>query len=423
MVTGKAVMNQTREKAKAGFSLIELSVLISVAATIAVGYLSWNQSVSTTNAQKSIETRNEIVEIIQAIEAFRVRKGRLPCPADPRMRENNTYPDSETDLFRNDFGKEDLESSSDYTSVNVAGTLSIKTLGTDCPFTVGTVPVHSLELDKSYMFDSWDNRYTYQVSKNLCGSDKGVDAIATQTSLTPTSEEVINRSISRGCSSIDYANRTGNITVLDEQGGILTQNAAFVLVSHGSNGTGAYMPSGERKSFTPPSGCSPPYTATDRVCFEWLNYNGHEASYTGTVAAPVYNINTTFMKASLADDFDDLVLFKTRIQLERLSMNREKKLIKIPDCNANSAAIANLSTADLEGLNTGLTELQAGGSNTGEQVTLGILLSVQNACISYYTDCNGGGPCEWDGPECPLVGSYDYHDPSDSSTIAGGCSY
>ena len=68
---------------KAGFSLVELSVVLVVIAlitgmTVAAG-------VGALESTKRAATINKMDEIEKALLAFRIKYGRLPCPADATM--------------------------------------------------------------------------------------------------------------------------------------------------------------------------------------------------------------------------------------------------------------------------------------------------------------------------------------------------
>src|SRR4051812_17293414 len=74
-----------------GMSLVELAIVITIAAIIAVGYLSWMQPPVVTDAEKALATRNKMTVISKAIEAFRTKYNRLPCPADPALSIGTTH--------------------------------------------------------------------------------------------------------------------------------------------------------------------------------------------------------------------------------------------------------------------------------------------------------------------------------------------
>lgn len=364
-----------------GFSLIELSVVISVAATVAVGFLSWTQPASTTNAAKTIETKERIERIATAIEAFRVQQKRLPCPADPLMREDNTRA-SGTNDYENNFGIEDLDTKDE--AIN-----GITTFGVDCPDNVGTVPVNSLELESEYMEDAWGGRFVYHVSNNLCGSDAGTAIVS------------VNESRLRGCTEIDYASRVGNITVNDTTRD-LTNTAAYVILSHGANGYGAFLPSGVQKPFT---------AASDNE-----KHN---------IAASPDNTNVnSYIKADTSPTFDDIIFFKTRIQVERLTSGRSRQLLTYQQCASNSNTLDSITFSDTAALTDNIDNNALGGNTSGEEVALGVLLALQRACIEYaeFTP-----PSTWtiDGtswnPQCPGDADYTLSDTNDKRSGACQC--
>lgn len=346
-------------KDQKGFSLIELSVVVSVAAAATVGFLSWTQPKASTDAKNIVETQRKLHDIEKAIDNFRVLKKRLPCPADPLMRPDNTRvtvgtdyntPTSGSDAYVNDFGVEDL-----YNTISAG----IITPGLNCPVSVGAVPVFSLGLDETYAEDAWGRRFTYEVASSLCGNDGKTPAAAAAALV--------------GCTETDYQTKTGNLVVT--AGGNTFKDAAYVVVSHGINGSGAFMPSGIK------------LTASGNAN-EIENSDG----------------DGTYVKASLSSTFDDLVVFGTKRKVESLANRKNVKHISVEDCEANSQALRNVTLAENATMKTNLTGYQqnAGGQNTGDQTLLSILKATQNICISYYgaagATINGK---TWSGAQCP----------------------
>jgi len=343
-----------------GFSLIELSVVISIAAASIIGFLSWTQPETISDARHAIETRKKIDTIEKAIQAFRVEKDRLPCPADPYMRIDNSFNDrggTLTDDYVNDFGSEDLDETQ--TVVN-----SVTSLGIDCPVSVGAVPVQSLGLGSDYINDAWGRRFTYSVSPNLCGEDAGTGTLSNQ-----DSQKI-------GCTPFSYENNVGNITI-SNGARTLTSSAAYAIVSHGANGLGAFLPSAEE--------------LTDSV-------DANELENTDT--------DLTFVKMArnAATGYDDITSYKTKIQLERLTTRTNARQITVTECETNSQLLKtiDLSEADFMELDISNYDHLTGLYNTGEQVGLGIMMGFQNICVSYY----GHMPAvirgqTWSGAQCP----------------------
>ena len=350
-------MHNTYSSPQSGFSLIELSVIITLAATLAVGFLVWTSPPGLTNAEKNIETHHTLQEISSAIEAFRVREGRLPCPADPFMREDNTrLPGAITDSYVNPFGIEDLN-----TNRTGSGGTSV---GIDCPNPVGTVPVHSLGLSSRYAFDAWNRQLLYHVSDALCGTS----------TVTTTTGNVIHKQ--KSCNDTDYLNNSGNITVQQENGENLAKTAAYIVVSYGENGYGG------RLSSAASVGDSPHHAEIE-------NYNG----------------DTLYVLANTSSNFDDLLLYRTKSQIEQLTNKKDALLFSKTTCRENGTAIESLNTTTLQHLQTTFTTYQQNDQNTGDQVALGILLSIQEICIEYY-GADNAGIAAWGGPACPGDGHY-----------------
>jgi type II secretory pathway pseudopilin PulG len=350
-------------KKQKGFSLIELSVIISIAAASAVGFLSWTQPENITDAKKAIETRKQIDKIENAIQAFRVEQNRLPCPADPYMRIDNTHSGVITNHYSSDFGTEDL----DKVQTTVNGVL---TLGIDCQTSQGAVPVQSLGLSGEYINDAWGRRFTYAVSPKLCGADGGT---------TPGAGLSTSASIEKGCNQRDYENNVGDITITDGSANITT-SAAYVIISHGSDGDGAFLPSGTALA-----------ASTD---------DANEAENSDTDAITTF----TFVKRAKNTTYDDIVYFKNKTQIERLTSRSNVKQVTVPECEANSQAIRNLVLSNASSMVSNITgyDHTSGEYNTGEQVALGLMMGLQNICVSYYGYRSATIKNQtWSGAQCP----------------------
>lgn len=379
-----------------GFSLIELSVLLTVVATITVGYLNYIQPPTLTSAEKSIETLEKMRIIIQAIDTFRVQKERLPCPADGAVRVDNTrnageaVPPGPPSGYPWSFGEEMMASDD-----------------LDCEIPYGVIPTRALNLRSDFMYDGWGRRFTYRVSTILCND-------------IPALEE--------GCTSKEYRDESGggsDLTITDEVPADITTAGAYVLLSHGSNGFGGYLPSGARLSVTGGS-ANEDENADDDITFVKAPYNPTAgASY-----------------------FDDIVMYRTKDHIEAIVTDLLTPLVSQEDCSDNTALIGNLYPEEAEDLShkirstrkddqgdpvcdTGV-DSTAGCYNTGDEAIIGYMMALQEACDTYTsisitplcpggeaTTVNNGSFFNSDGNcECP---SGDWSGTTGASSDPGSC--
>jgi type II secretory pathway pseudopilin PulG len=329
---------------QAGFSLIELSVIIGVAATLAVGAMRWISPPTITQADKSITTNATMDKISDAITAFVAVNGRLPCPADPLMRIDGTR---STGAVTYNFGEEALNNK-------------------DCKIIEGTIPVNTLNLAPEDRLDGWGNELRYKVSTNLCGDD----------SATTNLPEV-------GCTVRDYreglagnGNVDGDITVSDGTTN-LTTKAAFVIVSHGANAYDSYGDSG--------------------VLFSGAGGANEEENSDG---------DTTFVKKAFDTTYDDIVDYRTKTDLTAFGKLHARQLVTEAQCNANSTQLQAITTAMATNMNAQINDYVIGTYNTGEEVMLDLLWQMQEICghSKYYGETASG---TWLGKKCPGGGTYD----------------
>lgn len=191
---------------RAGFSLIELSIMFLIVATVMAGALSWLAPTGIAEAQRRELSWDRLRNIERALQAFRVYHGRLPCAADRTLADDDPQ-----------VGQE-----------NCTGVGGVN---------VGAVPTRTLGIDASNLVDGWGRRFTYTVATSVCGIGPGG-----------------NESTPLNCSSVTYEDAAaGDLTVnipdpsnADPENNalVLTSTAVYVVFSHGQNGGGAYLGSG-----------------------------------------------------------------------------------------------------------------------------------------------------------------------------------
>jgi prepilin-type N-terminal cleavage/methylation domain-containing protein len=270
---------------RAGFTLLELSVVIIVLSLILSGIMTIiTQEVRTT---KMAELKMKMDAIEVALQNFRRDNNRLPCPASLTTAVTNAQ-----------FGVTAA------TPGTCTGGAPAANYSDGSNTVAGMVPVSSLGLPDDYAFDPWGGKFTYAVDKRVTGSLTLTGA--------PTNTEpkgVLNNHLPPGTSGTYYGpeNTTiGTMTVNDLAGNARTTKAIAIVLSHGPNGHGAFLLSGTRKSIGSNN------TNEQENC---------ECNSAATAAVPP--VDTTFVMGpnalSTAGDltysFDDIVRYYVRAQL------------------------------------------------------------------------------------------------------------
>ncbi len=198
---GVSFTHRVNRAAPAGFSLIELSIVLFIIGVVmtsglaALNVLQRNQASSAT-AQRQVTVRDALIDYLR-------RNNRLPCPDT-----NFTVPDG-------------IENRT--TAGNPA---------TACSAVFGIVPYATLGLPRETVQDGWGNFFSYHIS-NTAGAN---------------TDWTITANFNAG--------NTGLLTVNTRVAGTATlvANAVVaVVVSHGPNGFGAYTIGGTRNTMPAPT--------------------------------------------------------------------------------------------------------------------------------------------------------------------------
>ena len=188
--------HQPKRHCWAGFTLVELAIVLVVVSLLLVALLG---PLSAQQEQKAImDTKRQLDEAKEALFGFLIANGRLPCPADPSL--SNSAVNS---------GQE-----------RAGGCASAAN-------EIGVLPWRTLGLKEQ---DAWGHRFTYRVSSQFANA-------ATPVSLTsPPGVSV------------------GNIMVLPKAGAPVATaivgppEAVAVLVSHGRRADGAWDAAGNKSA-------------------------------------------------------------------------------------------------------------------------------------------------------------------------------
>lgn len=289
-----------------GFSLLELSIVLVVIALI-TGMALMAGSDALESARR-VATENKMDVIEKALMDFRVRYNRLPCPSS----------------YVEDTGIEGL--SANYSArgliCELDGALSFR------DFTVeGGVPVRALGLTDEYMYDGWGRKFRYAMDMNAAvpdaflsikpneacsvgvvdfprnpdGSYPGTTFPGSSYSLSTDLSESIAVSLSFNSGGDVYVSSKlrSRVPVRDAQGAI------YVLISHGANGHGALV-----------KGSNTPISAGESTSYgEQTNCHCNSAAV-DTGMNGVYVQADTFESSERDKNFDDIVRFKRRYQMQ-----------------------------------------------------------------------------------------------------------
>ena len=218
-----------------GFTLTELAVVL-----IIVGLLLGGLFVPL-SAQTDMKARSDnsktLADVRDALIGFAVINGRLPCPAD-RIIASGTA----------NAGIEATTTASGICACTTAASGIATSGGVTCsasPSVTGVLPWATLGLPET---DSWGNRYTYRVTTLFAQAASG------QTTATLGCSQAApnpNPNPPTPPTNVAFALCSpGNITILDAApidvppGVIIANNIPAIVLSHGKNVVGAYLPTG-----------------------------------------------------------------------------------------------------------------------------------------------------------------------------------
>jgi type II secretory pathway pseudopilin PulG len=265
---------------KNSYSLVELSISLAIVALLISSGTTIFAKKSEIDKIKLTRTRIDIIE--KAIAAYVDLNGYIPCPA--------TGASIETDAY---FG-DSLTNASYNTSTHLCSNNTTNN--------VGMVPVRNLGLEDKYAYDGWDRKFSFQIATGMGNATDFTD--------------------------INYK---GDLDVVDRNGVNITNRltpspnnygAAYVIVSFGQDGTGAWA---KNSSTTP--------TAPSSTNIEYNNslYLSGGNSYGSNI----------YIKNTSSANFNHLVTFKTKPMLTTTKMGISPVRIPKYVCyDANAIATA-----------------------------------------------------------------------------------
>lgn len=197
---------RSRQVTQAGFSLIELSLVLVIVALLSGG-LMFGLSGQFEQAQNK-EVQLQLDTLREALLGFAMINGRLPCPADPTQ---------SSDIG----GGESLQACT--TTPHRAGCAATDQ---QCAREHGVIPWRLLGLRE---IDPWGNRFTYFV-----GFEFADPLLASETAAGTRSRFTLDT--------------PGRANILDGAGNSVALALPAVFGSHGKNGAGAYQGTGAQNA-------------------------------------------------------------------------------------------------------------------------------------------------------------------------------
>ncbi len=319
-----------------GFTLLEISIVLTI-----IGVLLGSSLTLLTNYLQQApgrDTRARLRMIEDALWNFRTTFGRMPCPADATLA-----------LTSNSFGKEASD----------IGTCAVATGGSNFATgngAAGMLPTKTLGLPDEMAFDGWDRRifyavdirataeraFTLDMNRPITGATAANPVVITATSHGFSNGDIVYIAGVAGMTQLNsnyykvanaatnsfelqtiaganvngsgytaytldgIASRMGGLSVQDTNGTTFAY-AVYALWSAGENGHGAYPKNGGSVRFS--SGSTNTKELENCDCA------------TGTAISGTFDLDfvqTDFARSTTtgSDQFDDILTFKTRPQLE-----------------------------------------------------------------------------------------------------------
>lgn len=269
-----------RGRPNSGFSLVELAIALVIIALVLVLFI--GASSGFISSKRNEVTSLKLKAIENAIALFVAQNKRLPCPADGTIPSGDpgsglSQPNGPGDCLNNQAN--------------------------------GVVPALSLGLSEADALDGWNNRITYRVYSGVNGSltrTDGMDLSWCDPAGTAGGALGANQLCNPACTSAALANcvtptqflANKGLRIQNAAGALLMDpaagpGAAYVLISHGDNGGGAFSMTGNLQG---PVGSQ---IGTE----EAFNSNA-----TNLRLPPNYYVDSGYNGSDTTNHFDDLVL-------------------------------------------------------------------------------------------------------------------
>lgn len=243
-----------------GFTLVEMSIIIAIVGLL-VGY-GIMMGGNIMDSFRVYQTREKLRILQKTLMDFRKVNMRLPCPALL----TETIADATYGYEKDNGGI----GSGGCTGNNLGASVGA----------IGMLPFNTLGLSEDMAYDGWGRRFTYNVAKlytQFKAFDPGTFAIT------------------------DNTNRLTVKAPVNDQN--ITQQAVYIIVSHGPNGHGGYTNKGVAVN------------VGSTNTYELANCNCNSSAVITNTSATMYVGEAVTSLTSYVNNFDDLGVFSVRSQI------------------------------------------------------------------------------------------------------------
>lgn len=244
---------------KSGFTLIQLSIILTVASLVFVATLPGIQ----TSLKASAGSVSKMNSVLNTMRGYMAANGVLPCPADPTQATGS-----------NTFGVAAANPGTGSSGNCIGGTPAAAYADTTNHIAIGMIPVKTLGLSYADALDGYGRDITYVVDTNATGNSTGGPCWSS-------------------------SSLTGAITVNDNG---TSYNTIAALVSHGTDGYGAWLP----------------LSGTSGTAARFDNGSADSSQAANAQVAPGGGLtaNSTFVsfvRQTVTSTFDDSVVYKSNL--------------------------------------------------------------------------------------------------------------
>ena len=274
-ITTSSKINNKKIKSNFAFSLIELSIVILIISILASSGLTIFKS--TNLSSKTKVTKDKIDAVYKALGNYLITYRRLPCPASLELDNSNAS-----------YGNE-------VRTVPITGPCPSSTSGgviissSNTNLVYGMIPTKTLGLSGDMAEDGFGTKLSYIIDKRF--------AIAVDSSAIVGFEGTNGNDLADGSSTL-HSNVI--IQIKDLSASVILSNAIMVIVSHGTNKFGGFNSAGVVQN--------DPTSATLDEKDNAINNFTPSPSLSG-------NFDNTFITSSSNTAFDDILIFKNKVQL------------------------------------------------------------------------------------------------------------